>query len=149
MRLAPCPWNKKLFACSPSDCWSPSVSCVLGTITGWLYRLSSVSSFLTGSIATKMLFCFIFMLFWGTIEFPKFMLIFLVAVLISWFRWCRILFGLIIFRILFCSPLVMYSFLAKLLLLPPSLLFLYLFCLSPFFVFLYLFLLYWLAYFLV
>ena len=56
---------------------------------------------------------FIFLLYWRTVEFPKFMLIFLVAVLISWFRWCRVFFILITFRMLNCSPLVICSFLTK------------------------------------
>ena len=49
---------------------------------------------------------FVFLLFWWTIEFPKFMFIYLVAVLISWFRWCSVFVVLIIFCILFCSSYV-------------------------------------------
>ena len=57
--------------------------------------------------------CFVFLLLWRTIEFPKFMLLFLVTVLISWFWWCRVFFVLIISRILFCSPLIICSFLSR------------------------------------
>ena len=113
LRVAPCPWNKKLFASSTFDCWSPSVSCVSGTSTVWLCRLSSVFFVPDWFDYSHIKSCFIFLLFWRTIEIPKFMLLFLVTVVIFWFRWCRVFFLLIIFRILFCSPFVICSFLSR------------------------------------
>ena len=50
--VVPYLWNKKLFASLPFFCWSPSFSCVSGTIIVWPCRVSSVSLFLIGSILT-------------------------------------------------------------------------------------------------
>ena len=80
----------------------------------------------------QILTCFFFLLFGRTVEFPKFMLAFLVAVLISWFRWSRVFFVLIIFCILYCSPLVIWFFLTRNSASASVFTFLYLFCLCLF-----------------
>ena len=112
VQVASCSWNKKLFASSSFHCWCPSVSCVSGTITVWLvmFLLFFVPDWFDYNYIKS---CLVFLLFWRTIEFAKFILLFLVTVVISWFCWCRVFFVLIIFCILFCSPLVICSFLSR------------------------------------
>ena len=132
VRIARCPWNKNFFASSPFDCWSLSVSCVSGTITVWLCRLSSVSSFLVGSTTTTSNVVLFFCCFEGRLNFSNLCLFFL---LLCWFLDSAGVghsSSLSLFACCFAASWLFVPFWLELLLLLLSLLFLCLFCLWPF-----------------
>ena len=134
MRVTPCLWNKKIICVFAI--WLLTSICLLCVSYYYSLTLPSFFCFFVSDWFNydriKFWLVFFFLLFGRTVEFPKFMLAFLVAVLISWFRWSRVFFVLIIFCILYCSPLVIWFFLTRNSASASVFTFLYLFCLCLF-----------------